>query len=269
MSPRARQVPGSHITALYYTGFSYLMMRRYTDCIRTLNACLVYVNRNKQQLAKSSSFEQILKKQDQMVSLLAIAFTLCPSNKLLEDDVKGTLQEKLGEKMVKMQMGEEAVFDELFSYACPKFITPQLPSYDDPLANNSQDAYRLQLKMFLQEVRAPPLPTLSRRPCRPSPHSSWVHFNCPPARSPYPHADFRCADLLAPTLRAGPQRAVPPARAELPEALHCDPSREARGPDGGERGVAAAAADGDEAQDDAQGVARGRLGARRRVGRHR
>lgn len=148
------KVAGSHITALYYTGFSYLMMRRYTDCIRTLNACLVYVNRSKQALARSASFEQVLKKNDQMVSLLAMAFTLCPSNKLLEDGVKSNLQEKYGEKMVKMQLGEEAVFDELFSFACPKFITPQQPSYDDPLANNSQDAYRLQLKMFLQEVRS-------------------------------------------------------------------------------------------------------------------
>lgn len=148
------KVAGSHITALYYVGFSYLMMRRYTDCIRSLNTCLVYVNRSKGALARSASFEQVLKKNDQMVSLLAMAFTLCPSNKLLEDDVKGTLQEKFGDKMVKMQMGEEAVFDELFSYACPKFITPQLPSYDDPLANNSQEAYRLQLKMFLQEVRS-------------------------------------------------------------------------------------------------------------------
>ena len=52
-------------------------------------------------------------------------------------------------------MGDEAVYDELFSYACPKFVTPQLPAYDDPMSNNSQDAYRLQLKMFLLEARRP------------------------------------------------------------------------------------------------------------------
>lgn len=247
------------------------MMRRYTDCIRTLNACLVYVNRSKQQLAKSSSFEQILKKTDQMVSLLAMAFTLCPSSKLLEDDVKGTLQEKLGEKMVKMQLGEEAVFDELFSYACPKFITPQLPSYDDPMANNSQDAYRLQLKMFLQEARARAGVQRSQSPVegkRVLAQMGGVPILWRRARSVLSDkALLRWFPSFS--VSSGAERAVPAAGAELPEALHGDSAGEAGGPDGGERGVAEAAADGDEAQDDAQGVARGRLGARRRVGRHR
>ena len=97
---------------------------------------------------------QVVKKSEQMYALLAIAHSLCPTGKLIEDGVKSSLQEKYAEKMAKMSAGDEAAFDELFSYACPKFVTPQPPAYDDPMANNSQDAYRLQLKVFLQEVRS-------------------------------------------------------------------------------------------------------------------
>ncbi|GLT48228.1 hypothetical protein SLA2020_218670 [Shorea laevis] len=39
------------------------------------------------------------------------------------------------------------------SYACPKFITPSAPSFEEPLVNYKQDAYRLQLKLFLYEVK--------------------------------------------------------------------------------------------------------------------
>ncbi|KAL8514432.1 hypothetical protein ACS0TY_013516 [Phlomoides rotata] len=49
------------------------------------------------------------------------------------------------------------LYDELFSYACPKFITPSAPSYEEPLINYNQDAYRLQLKLFLYEVKQQPL----------------------------------------------------------------------------------------------------------------
>ena len=96
------KVAGSHISALYYVGFSYLMMRRYTDAIKALNACLTFVARSKATLGRSANLEQLQKKSEQMFALLAIAFTLCPSSKLLDDGVKSALQEKYNEKMVKM-----------------------------------------------------------------------------------------------------------------------------------------------------------------------
>ena len=37
-----------------------------------------------------------------------------------------------------MQRSDEAMFDELFSYACPKFITPSPPNCDEPLVNFNQ-----------------------------------------------------------------------------------------------------------------------------------
>lgn len=63
------------------------------------------------------------------------------------------LREKYNDKMAKMAVGELSLYDELFSYACPKFITPCPPSFEDPSVNVNQEAFRLQLSLFLDEVR--------------------------------------------------------------------------------------------------------------------
>merc|ERR1712232_1144525 len=54
-----------------------------------------------------------------------------------------------------MQRGDENVFKELFSSACPKFITPAMPVLDPdtPPTNRVQEARALQQKLFLTEVK--------------------------------------------------------------------------------------------------------------------
>lgn len=149
-------VIGSHIAAIYHYGFANLMLRRYTVAIREFNKILIYILKTKQYHQKSPQYEQILKKNEQMYALLAICLTLCPQVNLVDENVNSQLREKYGEKMNRMQRWDDealADFDELFSYACPKFITPSIPNYDEPLGNYNQDAYRLQLKMFLYEVK--------------------------------------------------------------------------------------------------------------------
>lgn len=147
------KVTPCYISTMYYVGFSYLMTHRYLDAIRIFNHILQYINRAKQYHIRSPSYEQILKKNEQLFALLAICLSLCPQPKLLDDTVHTALREKYSDKISKMSNGEESVFDELFSYACPKFITPCPPSFDDPSYNYNQEAYRLQLKCFLAEVR--------------------------------------------------------------------------------------------------------------------
>ncbi|KAE8700414.1 RNA polymerase I-associated factor PAF67 isoform 2 [Hibiscus syriacus] len=109
-------VIGSHIATIYHYGFANLMMRRYVfvSLVNGVNA------------------------------------------KLVEETVNSQLREKYAEKMARMQRYDDeafAIYDELFSYACPKFITPSAPSFEEPLVNYNQDAYRLQLKLFLYEVK--------------------------------------------------------------------------------------------------------------------
>ncbi|KAM7276197.1 hypothetical protein ACFE04_018063 [Oxalis oulophora] len=149
-------VIGSHIATIYHYGFANLMLRRYTEAIREFNKILLYIFKTKQYHQKSPQYEQILKKNEQMYALLAICLSLCPQVHLVEETVNTQLREKYGEKMIRMQRYDDeafAIYDELFSYACPKFITPSPPSFAEPLVNYNQDAYRLQLKLFLYEVK--------------------------------------------------------------------------------------------------------------------
>ena len=61
-----------------------------------------------------------------------------------------------GCSMPRMQSNnvDMSAYEELFSFACPKFISPSPPDYDNLPANyNPQEAYRLQLRLFKAEVR--------------------------------------------------------------------------------------------------------------------
>lgn len=149
-------VIGSHISTIYHYGFANLMLRRYAEGIREFNKILLYILKYKQYHQKSPQYDQILKKNEQMYALLAICLSLCPQTKLVEENVNTQLKEKYNDKMLKMQRYDDeayAVYDELFTYACPKFITPSAPTLEEPLTNYNQDAYRLQLKLFLYEVK--------------------------------------------------------------------------------------------------------------------
>ncbi|URE42437.1 hypothetical protein MUK42_14079 [Musa troglodytarum] len=149
-------VIGSHISTIYHYGFANLMLRRYVEAIREFNKILLYILKYKQYHQKSPQYDQILKKNEQMYALLAICLSLCPQNNLVEENVNSQLRDKYNEKMTKMLRYDDeayAVYDELFTYACPKFITPSAPVLEEPLTNYNQDAYRLQLKLFLYEVK--------------------------------------------------------------------------------------------------------------------
>jgi len=151
------QTIACHITLYYYLGFIYMMMRRYVDAIRTFSSILLYISRTKQYHTRSYQNDQISKKNEQMYGLLAICLSLCPQR--VDENVHTLLRDKYADKMLKMQRGDEATFEELFSYACPKFVTPSPPNYTLHLQDNiqanlhQQEALRLQTKLFLQEVK--------------------------------------------------------------------------------------------------------------------
>lgn len=74
-------IPACQISTSYYVGFSYLMMRRYSDAIRTFSSILLYIQRTKQLYsARTYQNDQINKQTDQMFHLLAICLVLHPQN---------------------------------------------------------------------------------------------------------------------------------------------------------------------------------------------
>lgn len=155
------KVTGCHVTFFYYLGFVYMMMRRYVDAIRTFSTILLYANRVKQYHNRTSQYEQVLKKNEQMYGLLAISLSLCPQR--VDENVHSFLREKYSDKMQRMQKGGEesyATYEEIFIYACPKFINPAAPNYSlllhDPANfphNSIQEPLKLQTKLFLNEVK--------------------------------------------------------------------------------------------------------------------
>ena len=139
------RVTACHVTTYYYVGFCYIMLRRYPDAIRTFVTILNFIMRMKQYHTRSYQYDQISKTADRMYALFAVCHSLSPSR--LDDNIGNIAKERFAEQYAKMSRGGEdalAAFEELFLYACPKFIAANPPPYDDPAA--------------LQNLLSPPSP---------------------------------------------------------------------------------------------------------------
>ncbi|GAB1299575.1 Eukaryotic translation initiation factor 3 subunit L [Apodemus speciosus] len=93
----------------------------------------------------------INKQNEQMHALLAIALTMYPMR--IDESIHLQLREKYGDKMLRMQKGDPQVYEELFSYACPKFLSPVVPNYDNVHPNYHKEPFLQQLKVFSDEVQ--------------------------------------------------------------------------------------------------------------------
>ncbi|KAF5304084.1 hypothetical protein FQA39_LY01869 [Lamprigera yunnana] len=146
-------VPACQISTSYYVGFAYMMMRRYSDAIRTFSSILLYIQRTKQLFAtKSYQHDQINKQTDQMYHLLAICLVLHPQ--CIDESIQQTLREKnYHEKMYKMQYGDLQEFENCFVYACPKFLSPFPPSVEALPDDYSKEAIQHQTQVFMDEVQ--------------------------------------------------------------------------------------------------------------------
>ncbi|ODA82668.1 hypothetical protein RJ55_01176 [Drechmeria coniospora] len=145
------RVMAAHFTTYYYVGFSYMMMHRYADAIRMFSHILVYVSRTKN-FQKNAQYDSITKKNEQMYALIAICVAFQPTR--LDDTIHSALREKYGDQLLKLQRGGPEslpIFEELFRTACPKFISPVPPDFDNPEANI--DPIEHHLSVFMDEVK--------------------------------------------------------------------------------------------------------------------
>ncbi|GAB1736403.1 hypothetical protein NU219Hw_g7553t1 [Hortaea werneckii] len=145
------RVMAANFTTYYYVGFSYMMMHRYADALRAFNHILIYVSRTKN-FQKGAQYDSITKKNEQMYALVAICVAMNPTR--LDDTIHTSLREKYGEQLIRMQRGgPEAlpIFEELFRTACPKFISPTPPDFENPHLNI--DPIEHQLSIFMDEVK--------------------------------------------------------------------------------------------------------------------
>ncbi|KAF9223203.1 eukaryotic translation initiation factor 3 subunit 6 [Gyrodon lividus] len=148
----------AHVSTAYHAGVCYLMLRRVTDAARVFTGCLNWVMRARQYHTRSYQYDQINKTADRMYALLALCHTLAPTR--LDDNVMNIVRERYGDQMARMGRGEEGLstFEEIFLYACPKFIAANGPPYDDPTA----------LALLLN----PPTPASPVSPSAPAPRAT-------------------------------------------------------------------------------------------------
>ncbi len=146
-------VAPNHVSLYFYTGFSYMMLRRYADATECFSSILLFLSRAKQTHARSVQWEQTAKKQDQMLALLAVC-TCMSSPRHLDGLLEDLLREKHSDHLARLRTGDAAAFEELFSQACPKFVTASPPPLSDSSAVNAHlEPLRYQQSVFLAEVR--------------------------------------------------------------------------------------------------------------------
>ncbi|CAG2181675.1 unnamed protein product [Oppiella nova] len=143
-------------TTFYYVGFAYIMMRRYSDAIRTFTNILVYLQRTRQMYHQYRTFQlDLIEKQtDQMYKLLSICLALHPQR--IDETVLSHITEKMSDSMQKLQKGDLKEFENVFKLSCPKFLSPVVGNYESPLANATPaprvDPWKHQMKVFTEEV---------------------------------------------------------------------------------------------------------------------
>lgn len=146
-------IPACQISTSFYVGFAYMMMRRYSDAIRTFSSILLYIQRTKQLYSvRSYQNDQINKQTDQMYHLLAICLVLHPQ--CIDESIQQVLREKnYHDNMYKMQCGELEVFKNFFVFACPKFVSPCPPAADAPVEDYVKEPLEYQTQVFMDEVK--------------------------------------------------------------------------------------------------------------------
>lgn len=147
-------IPACQISTSYYVGFAYMMMRRYSDAIRTFTSILLYIQRTKQ-LYNSRSYQndQINKQSEQMYHLLAICLVLHPQ--CIDESIQKVLREKnYNDNMYKMQCGDLEVFKNFFTFACPKFVSPCAPPFETQGGDDYvKEPLDHQTQVFMEEVK--------------------------------------------------------------------------------------------------------------------
>ena len=181
------RVTSCYIALYYYMGISLMMMRRYTDAVRTMTAVLMYLYRT-QHLTRPYQYEQLNKRSEQMYKLIAICINLSPQRNV-EDIVMQHLQDKFPDQLARLAKGEEAMYDELFAFAGPKFFYPGHPNYDE--AANPQHGKEISQQLnqqwavfkvdLLQQQKLPLLRSYLQlvTPSLPHPPLSTLFFSLP------------------------------------------------------------------------------------------
>ena len=135
----------AHVALFYNLGFSYLMLRRYTDAASTLKLAMS---------VKAVNRTYVDALQAQVVSLMSISATLgC----LPSEDFSAFLTEKARSMQEDdaqlLGQGDLDRFRDVFLKACPKFISIVDPNSTTYQEFTGQEGKELQLRVFMRAVQ--------------------------------------------------------------------------------------------------------------------
>jgi len=139
---------GARLSLTYHAGISFLMLRRYKDCVTMVGSLCSYMQRGFKtgQLRKLPNSDQLYKNYDRMIALLAIATHLCPQANLVEESIAKAIREKHGAQLSKEN------YSDLFVFCAPKFVSPVVPDFSTPATLPNENAYKHQVHLLEQEL---------------------------------------------------------------------------------------------------------------------
>jgi len=130
----------------YYTGFAYLMLRRYSDAVDVLSDFISTYSRKR--LDHTGKEDAVKKMVARVSGVLALSLGMYPQT--LEEGVASVVREMYGDKLQRMQRSDVVAFEETFEEVCPKFVSASVPDYSGAMPEN---AGKVQLRLFITEVR--------------------------------------------------------------------------------------------------------------------
>lgn len=147
------------LSMAYHQGVCYLMLRRYRDASKVLGDICASMQRGFKagEYKNVPGSDQFNKLYDRMIALLAIITHVCPETGFVDDSIARGIRDRHGKQLSKIEAGEEG-YEDLFIFACPKFVTPSVPKYELAITQGAsagphgQDAYKLQVRHFMNEM---------------------------------------------------------------------------------------------------------------------
>jgi len=142
------------ITTYYYEAWCKIMTRKYQDAIDALQEVLLYIERGRKTiLNKESQYknDMLNKMQDKMFNMLAMCIVLYPCR--IDESLEQSMKEKVTfDKLNRMQDGDVKIFEEIFNFCSPKFVSPTPPAIVPPFTNTHLEPTVRQWKVLEDEL---------------------------------------------------------------------------------------------------------------------
>jgi len=91
------------------------------------------------------------KMQDKMFHMLAVCIILYPCR--IDESLEQSMKEKVTfDKLNRLQDGDTKTFEEVFNFACPKYVSPTQPPIVPPYVNTHLEPTNRQWKVFEDEL---------------------------------------------------------------------------------------------------------------------